>query len=126
MQKPIPRVISDRRRALLGGLLLVMPVLFLAAVGLRDGLAVPVLFEAMQAELLGPGRDLARPLTAVLIVLGPPLTLLVNLPAVVGVASRRLTLAWKPVNAALAVGGLVVSGALLVYPLLERLPRLPH
>ena len=115
-----PAVMSDRRRALLGGLLLVMPVLFLAAVGLRDGLAIPVLFEAMQAELLGPGRDLARPLTAALIVLGPPLALLVNLLAVVGVTSRRLTLAWKPVNAALAVGGLVVSGALLTYPLLPH------
>jgi hypothetical protein len=111
---------SDRRRALLGALLLVMPALFLAALGLRDGLAAPALFEAMQAELLGPGRDLARPLTAALIVLGPPLALLVNLPAVVGVASRRVTLAWKPVNAALAFGGLAITGALLV------LPRLLH
>jgi hypothetical protein len=117
---------SDRRRAFLGVLLLVMPVLFLAAVGLRDRLATPALFEAMQADLLGPGRDLARPLTAALIVLGPPLALLVNLPAVVGVASRRVTLAWKPLNAVLAFGGLAVTGALLVYPLLERLPRLPH
>ena len=117
---------SDRRRAVLGGLLLVMPVLFLAALGLRDGLGIPALFEAMQADLLGPGRDLARPFTAALIVLGPPLALIVNLLAVVGVASRRLTLAWKPVNAALAAGGLAVTGALLVYPLLERLPRLLH
>jgi hypothetical protein len=45
---------------------------------------------------------------------------------VVGVASRRVTLAWKPLNAVLAFGGLAVTGALLVYPLLERLPRLPH
>jgi hypothetical protein len=119
-------MMSDRRRAALGGLLLVMPILFLAAVGLRDGLAISGLFDAMQAELLGPGRDLARPLTAALIVLGPPLALLVNLLAVVGVASRRLTFAWKPVNAALAAGGFAVTGALLVYPLLERLPRLLH
>jgi hypothetical protein len=117
---------SDGRRAFLGVLLLVMPVMFLVAVGLRDGLATPTPFQAMQAELLGPGHDLARPLTAALIVLGPPLALLVNLPVVVGVASRRLTLAWKPVNAALAFGGLAITGAMLVYPLLERLPRLPH
>ena len=32
----------------------------------------------------------------------------------------------RRVNAALAVGGFVVSGVLLIYPLLERLPRLPH
>ncbi len=129
-----PPAMSDRRRAVLGALLLVMPVLFLLALGLRDGLGAAGLFDSMQAQLLGPRQPLARPLTAALIVLGPPLALLLNAPGLVrvrrvpgaGRARRGPRLRWSAVNAVLALGGLAVTGALLAYPLLGGLAGRPH